>query len=514
MRFLKPHIVVPLLALLFVGLAWTSAVRKSLTWDEPTFITSGWTYLDTSDFRLNPEAPPLLQQLVATPARLSGFEPPDYGHPDWAADRQVAFARDHVRRNADRIRSFATAARAPIWILGACLVLVTGAFCLRVAGPVPAVVAAVLTALSPNLLAHGRLATTDFGCAALMFGAVCCLWSAVEHNRARDWALAGLVTGMALLSKYTSLLLGPAFVLIVVFECLSGRLGWRSAARGGAIVLGVSVLLLFPGYDLGFGPARYLEGLSAIYSRSVEGFRFYLFGEVLDAPVWYYHLAAALVKTPEPTILLLGIAAWSVIRTPDLHRIAFYLAVPAALVVTASFFDQAHLGLRRILPAYPFAFALVAVAAGVKPCRLCGRVYAGLVIWAVAASLLAYPHYLAYFNVLSGGTDRAPYLLDDSNVDWGQDLPALADWQNANPEVEIRLRYFGTVEPSLYGVAASRIPDAEIIRPQPGIVYAVSAHNLVNVRKAARQANRPDVDWLSRYAPFERVGGSIWLYRF
>ena len=88
------QIIVPLLALLFIALAASSASRKSLTWDEPTFITSGYTYLDKGDFRLNPEAPPLMQELVALPIRLGDFTPPNYAHPGWEKRAQVAFSRD------------------------------------------------------------------------------------------------------------------------------------------------------------------------------------------------------------------------------------------------------------------------------------------------------------------------------------------------------------------------------------------------------------------------------------
>jgi 4-amino-4-deoxy-L-arabinose transferase-like glycosyltransferase len=512
MSVLKPQIIVPILALVFVLLAAGSASRKSLTWDEPTFITSGYTYLDKSDFRLNPEAPPLLQKLVALPLWLGGFAAPNYEHPAWQQRLQVAFAKDYVIRNRERIEDLAFWARLPIWIVGGCLVIAGGAFCAQVAGPSAAVICACLMALSPNLLAHGRLATTDLGCAALMFGSVWCFRLAVERNRPADWGLAGIVTGLALLAKYTALLLGPAFIVFAIYEWRSGRIPLTDLIKGAGILVAGVILLLFIGYDLAFGPSMYLDGLSAIYSRQVAGYKFYLLGEVLDDPVWYYYPVAFLLKTPEPTLCLIGIAVFTTIRSPALRRPGLYLLTPAALILGASFFDQANLGLRRILPVYPFLFAFIAIAGSEKPCRLCKAVTVGLVIWAGLAGALAYPHYLSYFNVLSGGSVNAPYLLDDSNVDWGQDLPALAEWQSQHPDQPIKLRYFGTADPSFYGVRADEMPDDEVIAPKPGI-YAISAHNLVHFRKIATQTNRPGLDWLDRYEPFDRAGASIYLYR-
>jgi hypothetical protein len=513
MPALNLRIVVPALALLFILLAAGSARNKSLTWDEPTFITAGYTYLDKGDFRLNLEAPPLIQEWVALPLWLGNFEPPDYSHPGWENRAQVAFAKDHTLRNRGRLADFVYWARFPIWVLGGCLVIVGAAFCAQLAGPTAALVFALLAALSPNLLAHGRLATTDLGCAALMFGSVWCFWRAIEERRTVDWIILGVVTGLALLAKYTSLLLGPTFLILTLYELSQDKTHMRSILRGGSVAALPLMATLFLGYDFGFGPALYLNGLNAIYSRFTEGYQFYLMGKVYSEPVWYYHLAAFLMKTPEPTILLLGISSWAVVRFPNLRRPAIYLLTPVVLIVGASFFDKANIGLRRILPAYPFLFAFIALAGSEKPCRFCKVLYIGLVAWAALVSTLAYPHYLSYFNVLSGGLSNGPHLLDDSNLDWGQDLPALAEWQSRNPDEPITLRYFGTAAPELYGVNARKMADLEILFPKTG-VYAVSAHILTHFRKLAHQTGRPEVDWLTRYRPFDRAGGSIYLYRF
>lgn len=513
MSHLKSKLLVILFALLFILLAATSASRKSLTWDEPTFITSGYTYLDKNDFRLNPEAPPLLQTLAALPIWLGTFKPPDYDHTAWSERKQIIFSKNFVAANRDRIDELAWLSRIPTWILGGCLVVAGAAFCWQLAGPTAGIICALLMSLSPNLLAHGRLATTDLGCAALMFGAVWSFRLAIQENRQIDWVITGCITGFALLAKYTALLLGPTYVILGLYEWLSQNRSIKRLLAGCGILILTTLAMLFAGYDFAFGPALYLEGLGSIYSRSVSGFRFYLLGNVLSEPVWYYHVVTLLLKTPEPTLCLVGIAMWVTLRSGELRTSAVYLLTPAALIIVASFFDQAHLGLRRILPAYPFLFALIAVSSFDKRCRFCKGVYAGLIVWVCMASLLAYPNYLSYFNVLSGGSNNAPYLLDDSNVDWGQDLPALADWQSQNGNYTLKLRYFGTVEPAHYGVQYARMPDPEVANPKPG-VYAISAHNLVHFRKTAYQANRPDIDWLTRYKPFDRVGGSIYLYRF
>ena len=103
--------------------------------------------------------------------------------------------------------------------------------------------------------------------------------------------------------------------------------------------------------------------------------------------------------------------------------------------------------------------------------------------------------------------------MEDSNVDWGQDLPALAAWQRENqPDRPLKLFYFGTLPLEIYGIRHLPIPNEEIISPQPG-VYALSAHQLIYIRKTARRAGA-HIDWLEKYRPFDRAGYSIYLYRF
>ena len=49
-------------------------------------------------------------------------------------------------------------------------------------------------------------------------------------------------------------------------------------------------------------------------------------------------------------------------------------------------------------------------------------------------------------------------LLGDSNLDWGQDLKLLADWQKKHPNTPIYLWYFGTADPHYYGMHYVNMP--------------------------------------------------------
>jgi 4-amino-4-deoxy-L-arabinose transferase-like glycosyltransferase len=385
----------------------------------------------------------------------------------------------------------------------------------RFFGSGPALVGTAVAAFSPDLMAHAGLATEDVVCAATMFAAVATFERAARGRRPRDWALCGAATGLALLAKYTSLLLLPAYVLS--FAWLRRRTrpvaSMREAAVAFGIVAGVAAVVVGAGYNFSFDLGHYVRGLRGLYGDLSGTYYHYLLGRISETAWPHYHVVAFLLKTPLPILALMG---WAAVRgaTDRPRRDAVVLLlVPPALIFTASLFDHANFGVRRVLPAFPFLFAFTSLAAAGETRRHARLALALLVLWCGVEAARAFPHPLSYFHQAAGGVERGPYLLDDSNLDWGQDLPALARWQSEHPEARpLRLSYFGTADPAAWGVEAVEMSREEVDRPGSGW-YAVSAHQLVYFRKL-RLLRGQGVDWLESFEPVARAGGSIWIYRF
>jgi hypothetical protein len=124
---------------------------------------------------------------------------------------------------------------------------------------------------------------------------------------------------------------------------------------------------------------------------------------------------------------------------------------------------RVNVGLRHLLPIYPALFILAGAAARWIVWRR--PLPAALVIAAAlafaTASLWIRPHYLAFFNTLVG-PERGYRHLVDSSLDWGQDLPGLAAWLEADPGARsgapVYLAYFGSSSPASYGVRARALP--------------------------------------------------------
>jgi hypothetical protein len=233
---------------------------------------------------------------------------------------------------------------------------------------------------------------------------------------------------------------------------------------------------------------------------------------------WYYLLAAFVFKTPIPVLLCFALAVYQVcvkvarrsITTDDL---LLWLPVLAFFV----FFSVARrsIGLRYVLPIYPFVFVLAAGA--VFQLRKAAYLLVIPVLWYVSATAMAWPNYLAYFNEFAGGSANGYRYLVDSNLDWGQDLKGLKAFMDSRGISRVYLSYFGSDSPERYGIAYDWLPSFELKNPNPqdGTVnirrksyVAISVTNLQGVYMEPQTLFR----WLDRLTPVAQIGHSIFVY--
>lgn len=110
-------------------------------------------------------------------------------------------------------------------------------------GPRAGWLAAALAAVAPVLVLNNALATTDGPAAFLVVLALGAAWRVAEHGRLRDHALAGVVVGLLVGTKYTgAVVLAPMAVAVVARAVRSPR-GWRALldVRGPAVMAAVAV---------------------------------------------------------------------------------------------------------------------------------------------------------------------------------------------------------------------------------------------------------------------------------
>jgi hypothetical protein len=81
-------------------------------------------------------------------------------------------------------------------------------------------------------------------------------------------------------------------------------------------------------------------------------------------------------------------------------------------------------------------------------------------VWSTVSSLAAYPHSLSYFNEFVGGSKNGHWHLDDSNVDWGQDLFLIKAWFDEHPEARPFHLKVGMplIDPQMVGIEYDTVP--------------------------------------------------------
>jgi tetratricopeptide (TPR) repeat protein len=546
----------------FVTLAVIAHAQNSGTWDEPMHLASGYAALVEGNHLIDPSHPPLARMWAALPLLAMRDINLDRAALDrtssaaWESE-SYEFARQfvYVRNDANRLLF---SARTMVVLWGVALGILLFAWTCEWLGFTPAVIALAFYTLEPNLAAHATLVTTDFGVTCAIFGAVYFLWRVCR--RATPVNVAGLCvfTAAAVATKFSGLILVPVVLLVLAAHARrDGTLSMRQAWRVG-VTVGLAVYLaVWAAYGFRYAPSRdsnqllrfdqstlvqqnapglariagwidahrllpnaFSQGL--LYSQaSTRELPAYLAGAYSADGWWYYFPFAFLIKTPVAVLVLFaaGLIAYMRRRNPLGPSSYWFVAVPPTIYLVVAMASGINIGVRHILPIYPFVLIVAAAAAAQwlsSRHRVARPALAALTVFAAVTYAMVYPHTLTFFNRLVGGPANGSRLLSDSNLDWGQHLKLLKKWMDRQDVEHINLAYFGTADPAYYGIDATHLPGAPtfaepyIAKPRlPGYV-AISATvaSGVYLDRRWRLFYRPFTD----LKPVADVGHSIRVY--
>jgi len=541
------RILVPLLLSIFLLAGYLSLRGDSATFDETAHLAAGYAAADAFDFRLSPEHPPLARIWCALPLLLDRRIAADYGTPAWrgrpieGSDRRTGadpwvFGYEFLNGRRDEPVRLDPAralipARLMMLALGGLLGLVVFAWAREMWGRGGGLLALFLYALSPSILAHARLVTTDLP-AALGFTAA--LWTLWRFHREPGYSRgiqAAAALAVAPLLKFSLLVLWPISLVLLVAWSVSplGAAAPRARRAGMAALLVVfslalTVIGLWAGYGFRYAatgdpayvmprdepaagapeisrlipaardrrllPEAWLSGLTTFLSGAKARLG-YLNGRTSLVGSWLYFPEAFLLKTPPALlVIVLLLAAGFIARRGRGLRDLVFLAIPCAIYFGIALRSALNLGHRHLLPLEP----ILCVAAGALPAILGAtggaargrRILVAVLLAGYALSFAAAtPGYLSYFNFLAGGARGGARYLLDSNLDWGQDLARLGTILRERGAGEIDLAYFGTADPSAYGIRFRKIrlvhdfhPEMPDVAPGSGEWMAVSVNFL------------------------------------
>jgi hypothetical protein len=542
-----------------------TTARKSITADELVLIPAAYYNLVTDDFQLVREHPPACKLLAGIPLL---FLQPQEPRPDSLApaltrgDREWEYAMRFWQDNRAQFEAISFWSRVPMIALTVGLALLTFIFARDMFGARAGLFAVALFALEPTMLAHGRVVQTDVVAA---FGLLLTVYALCRYWRVPDWkraAVVGAAAGIAMLTKFSMIIVGPALLLIFISLLLFSRRRRSEIGLQGLVAAVTLLLIVNAGYffrhralakedtdwiarsfpddstavlasvrALRFVlPTDFLIGIYWQLHHSNDGHPAGLLGMYSQKGWWYYFPVAFALKTTIPFLLVsLASLGWAI------YRVGFkrdwqllFLLVPFLFYTLFVMMSPIDIGVRYYLPAYAFLFissgALLDHLLRKKLSRRTHLLLASsvllLLVWAGGEAMRAYPNYMPYMNQLASARPHWWYL-SDSNVEWGDDAKELAEYLRARGETRTRaLLLGGYVTLGFYGVEyVDALAPAE---PSPPRYLALGASFLNGSTVPGQEIDGRQVSEAERvntFAEFRRrapeaiIGDSIYVYR-
>jgi hypothetical protein len=302
--------------------------------------------------------------------------------------------------------------------------------------------------------------------------------------------LLGVAIGVMAISKFSVL---PHVFLAVAFVLVSNHSrsllsfhpkewNWTKAFA----ICGVSFLVLWSSYFFRISsfevfrhkikvPAGdYLSAISFQRYHNIAGHSSLFLGQVSHEGGWkLYYPTVILLKWPTEVLLLLLTAIVLLIlgrvRIPSELAIAF--TFPGVFFLFA-IMSRVDTGERLILPMYPFALFACGFVWEWSRSRKNLQIGLMALVALLCIDALRYaPDYLSYFTPFLV-SDQKYMFLSDSNIDWGEGLIALREYEKQYPDEEIHLAYHGSVVPSQYGIRAHLMKPED--RPKGTVVISAS----------------------------------------
>ncbi|MFC1663180.1 ArnT family glycosyltransferase [Patescibacteria group bacterium] len=572
-----------LASLIMFTLLFGSALFKSQTIDEGPHLSAGYSYLATGDWRINPEHPPLVKFLAGLfVLPLNPRLPLD--NPAWQEYNQWEFGRAFLYDNTVPADSLLLAGRLPMILISLTLLWLVWYWTKNYFGKTTAALVSLFIVFEPNIIAHGRLITTDVPLTLTFFGSVITFYNYLLKPSTKRLVFAAFIFVLALLTKFSSIILIPTLLIIYLlyrWQINSSDLSIKkfSLFKIIFVYLGITILSIWGFYgfqvqvpnddpriaslyselneivesdtvdeqlpfvkttinifdpNTNFGaltknflesvpiPAySYWRGLTSVFSHNQTGHGAYLLGEQSQFGWWYYFPIAFLVKVPVSLLIFLIFSLIFIIKKLFSHKFTDFInrcktadskwiiiTVPPLIYFTFSMLSNINLGVRHILPVFPFVIIMAAWATNKLIKSNIWMRYTAIILLLVyvVSSISIFPHYLTYFNEIVGGAKNGHQILLDSNLDWGQDLKLLKKYIDKEYITDFHFAYFGSADPTYYINNIQPVPNDDDISRHglPNYFIAISAGVLYS--------EDLNFEWLRQREPDHIIGHTIYIY--
>lgn len=592
-KSLVTRLVAACLLLMLTAQASASMLQKSVTVDEITYIAAGYYHVRTGDFQMNMTNPPLAKMLSAIPLLLLEPDIPNIttNPANWNQIEEWQYAREFLYKNSVDADTMLFVARMPVILIAVILGLYLYIWSSRLYGGLAGLLALFLFSFSPNILAHTRLATQDLILTAFMFISAYYFWKYSNRMRTVDLFLCGLFFGLSVITKSVGLFLLPIFgiyglillffkrdrlfdVNLPIVKHISEE---RPKLRKftflvlSLLLIGITGLIVInigygfqgsfqpisseiqtkvheklpldlpvvgPLVDLGLNlpipfPTAYVKSIFFQFKLASNSGNVFFAGNYYPDGLWYLMPVSFLLKTPLPTVILFALSLIFLVAFREhLDAELLNLVFISFVLLIFTFLSKLNVGVRYILPVYPFVFLLISrlLSLDFKRPKLASGILFFLSAWYLIGALSIYPHYLSYFNEIVGGPANGYRYLADSNVDWGQDLKALKRYMDERGIDKIKLGYFGSADADYYDIDYEYLPSVGLAPQESGQYWWYEIDSVEKTRLAPQTGTiavssniltspgwmhglfSESYAWLREHKPVDQVGYSILIY--
>jgi hypothetical protein len=529
-----------LLAFLIVSLLLLQ--QKGLFIDDSMHMPAGYSYLLTHDYRLNQEHPPLIKLLsglgLLRVRPQFPFDSPGWQQaatPEDPEDGMTRIEEAFFERNAAQFEQIAFWGRLPVLIVPLLLLVAVWWLTRELFGPVAGLIAAFLLATEPNVLGNSIVVQNDLLSALAMVVFVIALKKFLTDGRTISALLLGGALGIALVAKYSLLILVPvAFAILLlqaVWRLIRKRLSVRSVALSGLVFV-TAYLILIACYSFNLDthwllPRYFVYGVDMVLQSTREGRPAFLLGQVSETGWWYYFPVAFALKTTIPFLVAsLGGLTSAVNEIVTRKRfVVLYAVLPSVLYLGLTMTSHLNIGIRHLLPMFPFVavtgagFLAALIDLGMQRDRRLGVTLAFvLLVPSLAIAVLTFPSYLTYFSPLAGGASHGWQRLSDANVETGQEVKTLAKYLKARGQTRVTgvmvggefLRLYGVELEDFAGWEAEDDEDDNSSPPETEYV-AIGAWYLSEIDLTDEQ--KQIIETYRNQKPEAMVGDSIFVFR-
>ncbi len=506
------------LLLIMVAEVGFSTRQESPSWDEGDHIYAGYMNWKHREYSLNPEHPPLVKLVATLPLlpldlKIAPRQGRYFKSESYYGGRELLFRNDpkyggHYSADTLLFRIHMTVLVFALTL--ALLLFLAGREMFSVTA---GLIAMTLFVFDPTVLTNAPFVTTDMGAACGFFASVYTFYRFIKVMCWQRAAVCGLVVGLTLACKHSAIAVLPMLALLAAGEIV-GR--WRTTsawpgrdavriALGLCAIGAVALFVLWGAYSFRFAmhpwgvnlppladqltgvspltrhlvsfcdqhhllPESYLYGLVDVQRVGIF-MPTYIFGKLYAHGQWFYFPALLSLKWSVGVLGLLVLALYAFVtgklRRP---REIFFLALPAVFYLFIAMAGPLNIGVRHVLPVFPFTFALAgAGAAALARQRIAwAAAVVALLAWHVVDSVRMFPNYMPYANILWGGPSKTHLYFSDSATEWGQELKWTRQWVDTHHVTECWFAYFPApfLLPSDYGIPCKLLPTLDTMYEQ------------------------------------------------